>query len=126
MIKCPRPMCPQTKSLVCSVPWTMRPLDDGSLRQHVPDRCVSTLDRMEVLVVTSQFGFDSTHCISVMYIQYTGFASTALVLTYPDVRSVCLKRSGHVGLGCVDQWTHCPRDGTSGTYGLETPRSGTK
>jgi hypothetical protein len=44
-------MCPRMKSLVCSVPWTIRsprryvpwktrPLDDTSLGYHVPDRRV--------------------------------------------------------------------------------------
>jgi hypothetical protein len=32
----PRPVCLRTKSLVCFVPWTMRPLDDESLAKYVP------------------------------------------------------------------------------------------
>jgi hypothetical protein len=28
-------MCPQTKSLGCSFPWSMRPLDDAALGQIV-------------------------------------------------------------------------------------------
>jgi hypothetical protein len=35
MLYHPRPMCPRTKSLGCYIPWTMRPLYDGSLGQHV-------------------------------------------------------------------------------------------
>ncbi len=36
MIKCPRPMCPRTKSLGFSVPWTMRPLDDAAIEGRGP------------------------------------------------------------------------------------------
>jgi hypothetical protein len=35
MTMCPRTMWLRTKSLVCSVPWTMRPLDDASLEWYV-------------------------------------------------------------------------------------------
>jgi hypothetical protein len=38
-------MCPRTKSLGCSVHWTMNPKDDATLGRHVLDRCVLTLDR---------------------------------------------------------------------------------
>ncbi len=60
-MKCPRSMCPQTKSFGRFVPWTRRPLDNASLGRcvlshGVPDRCVLTLDRIDVLDVTSYFG----------------------------------------------------------------------
>ena len=68
----PRPMCPRMKSLgsvpFTMRPWTMRPLDDASLRRCVPwtmrplvdaslgrsspDRCFPTLDHIETLVST--------------------------------------------------------------------------
>ncbi len=58
-----RPMCPRIKSLGCSLPWTIRlwndvprtthPLDDASLGCPAFDRCVPTLDRIELLVVIS-------------------------------------------------------------------------
>jgi hypothetical protein len=35
-------MCPRTKSLGCSVHWTMNSKDDESLGLRVPDRCVLT------------------------------------------------------------------------------------
>ncbi len=47
-------MCPQTKSLGRSIPRTMCPLDNAapqdiaSLGHGVPDRCVRTLDRINV------------------------------------------------------------------------------
>ncbi len=36
MTMCPRTMCPRTKSLGCSIPRTMRPLDNASLEQCIP------------------------------------------------------------------------------------------
>jgi hypothetical protein len=53
VIKCPRPMCHQTKSpkfLRRCVPWTQCPLEDGSLGYGVPDRFVLTLDLIGVLL----------------------------------------------------------------------------
>jgi hypothetical protein len=47
-------MCLRTKSLVFSVPRTMSLFNDASLGRRVPDRCVLTLDRIEVFVVTSR------------------------------------------------------------------------
>jgi hypothetical protein len=35
-MKCPRPMCPQTKSFGLFVPWTRRPLDKASLGRYGP------------------------------------------------------------------------------------------
>ncbi len=56
---CPRPMCPETKSLGLCVPLTMCPVDDASmdvtsLGRCVPNRCVLTLNRIRVLVKKSQ------------------------------------------------------------------------
>jgi hypothetical protein len=53
---CLRTMCPQTKSLGRSVPWTLRPLDDAALGHVVPDQCVLILDCINVLVNISYFG----------------------------------------------------------------------
>ncbi len=49
-------------------PWTSRPLDNASLGRRVPDRCLLTLNRIEVLVVTCHF--DSTQYISVLYARF--------------------------------------------------------
>ena len=55
----PRTMCRWMKSLGCSVlgggiPWSTNPLGDASLGRFIPDRCFPNLDRIKVLVVTSQ------------------------------------------------------------------------
>jgi hypothetical protein len=108
-------MCPRIKSLVCSVPWTTRPLDDASLGRrvplddtslghHVPDRCVH-----RVLVVTSQF--------SEIY-AWLCFYSPIPSLSKHTVKSVCPKGSG------TGQKTLRPRDESSKGRNIEKFRSG--
>jgi hypothetical protein len=90
-------MCPQTKSLGCSVPWKMRPLVDASLLRCVPwtsrpwPMCPDSGPHrgIHVLVVTSQ-------CLR--YVSDAGLMCPRPMCPRPKV------------LGCCTPWTKCPLD----------------
>jgi hypothetical protein len=98
-------------------PWTTHPLVDASLGWHAPwttrpYRCVSTWTAWRSLSWQSSLGL-TRHIVLVCNVYRLRLYRPNTNPTYPDIRSVCLKRSGYVGLGCVDQWTHRPRDALS-------------
>ncbi len=76
------------------MPWTMHPWADASLARGVPDRCVLTLDRIEVLVIISHFGL-GVHCPRAPLLQRT-----------PRPRGASSK-------GSLLQKTHRPGDASS-------------
>ncbi len=118
-------MCPRTIRPGCSVPWTIRLLDDARwttpFRWRVPwtkrsmddaslaAACVPVLNRIEVLVVESL----TRHNI-ILVLGTSGFASKVLHnLQYSSFGLISPKVSGHIGQRRGDQVTHCPRDASS-------------
>jgi hypothetical protein len=92
-------------------PLTKRPLDKESLGQSIPwtthdsGLYVPTLDRIEVLVVTSQFGLGSSNLTQIDRKQYTTVQSS---LTYPTDRVSLSQRVGHIEQGSVAKGRNIP------------------
>jgi hypothetical protein len=88
-----------SSSLGPRVPRLTRPLNDASLRRRIPNRCVPSLERIEILVVTCQF--------DTMYVRLRLFT------TLSKISQVCIKGSGLIGQGRIFQGRQYPRDALS-------------
>jgi hypothetical protein len=93
----PLTMCPRTKSLECSIPWTMRPLDVASLIDTV---CTDPGPHRDTCRISTQY-ISVIVCPAMPTQSYT---------TYLSIRSICPKGSGHIVQGRIIEGKHRPRD----------------